>query len=141
MNGRVPSLRVPGTVSGDRADCGMGRADIDAEVTDEEEPARQSQNASQTPPHHHETGAYGKALPVSIRPATRATDAVLRPFREMPRVGITTWRWPSLAAAQGSPYEWESGIHPMWGSGGVWSIGMMLDDAGLLGAWPLSASC
>ncbi len=38
-------------------------------------------------------------------------------------VGITTWLWPALAAAQDRPYEWGSGMHPMWG---IWGIGMML---------------
>jgi len=38
-------------------------------------------------------------------------------------VGIMTWLWPSLAAAQDRPYEWGWGMHPMWG---VWGIGMML---------------
>ena len=41
-------------------------------------------------------------------------------------VGITAWLWPSLAAAQDRPYEWGSGMHPMWGIWGVWGIGMML---------------
>ena len=41
-------------------------------------------------------------------------------------VGITTWLWPALAAAQDRPYEWGSGMHPMWGIWGVWGIGMML---------------
>jgi putative membrane protein len=41
-------------------------------------------------------------------------------------VGITTWLWPALAAAQTRPYEWGPGMHPMWGIWGVWGIGMML---------------
>jgi len=41
-------------------------------------------------------------------------------------VGIMTWLWPSLAAAQDRPYEWGWGMHPMWGMWGVWGIGMML---------------
>jgi len=36
-------------------------------------------------------------------------------------VGIISWLWPSLAAAQDRPYGW--GMHPMWG---VWGVGMML---------------
>lgn len=31
--------------------------------------------------------------------------------------------WPSMVAAQERRYEWEWGMHPMWG---VWGIGMML---------------
>jgi putative membrane protein len=41
-------------------------------------------------------------------------------------VGIMTWWWPSLAAAQDRPYEWGWGMHPMWGMWGAWGIGMML---------------
>ncbi|SRR6266571_3350899 len=41
-------------------------------------------------------------------------------------VGIMTWLWPSLAAAQDRPSEWGWGMHPMWGMWGVWGIGMML---------------
>jgi putative membrane protein len=37
-------------------------------------------------------------------------------------IGITTWLWPALAAAQDRPYGWGPGMHPMWG---VWGIGMM----------------
>ncbi len=36
---------------------------------------------------------------------------------------ISSWLWPSLAAAQDRPYGWGWGMHPMWG---VWGIGMML---------------
>ena len=31
-----------------------------------------------------------------------------------------------MAAAQERRYEWEWGMHPMWGVWGVWGIGMML---------------
>lgn len=41
-------------------------------------------------------------------------------------IGITTWLWPTLAAAQDRPYGWGPGMHPMWGMWGVWGIGMML---------------
>jgi len=41
-------------------------------------------------------------------------------------VGIATWLSPGLAAAQDRPYDWGSGMHPMWGIWGVWGIGMML---------------
>jgi putative membrane protein len=41
-------------------------------------------------------------------------------------VGIIAWLWPSLAAAQGRPSEWGSGMHPMWGMWGAWGIGMMV---------------
>ena len=41
-------------------------------------------------------------------------------------VGISTWLWPSLAAAQDRPNEWGWGMHPMWGMWGAWGIGMML---------------
>jgi putative membrane protein len=32
--------------------------------------------------------------------------------------------WPSLVWAQGRPYEWGWGMHPMWW--GAWGFGMML---------------
>jgi len=41
-------------------------------------------------------------------------------------VGLMTWLWPSLAAAQDRPYDWGWSMHPMWGMWGVWGIGMML---------------
>jgi len=41
-------------------------------------------------------------------------------------VGMILWLWPSVAAAQERRYEWEWGMHPMWGMWGVWGIGMML---------------
>lgn len=33
---------------------------------------------------------------------------------------------PASAFAQQRSYEWGYGMHPMWGMGGVWGIGMML---------------
>jgi putative membrane protein len=38
-------------------------------------------------------------------------------------MGFLPWLGPSVAAAQERRYEWEWGMHPMWG---VWGIGMML---------------
>lgn len=36
------------------------------------------------------------------------------------------WLVPALAIAQPGSYEWGPGMHPMWGMGGAWGIGMML---------------
>ena len=41
-------------------------------------------------------------------------------------VGMVLWLWPSVAAAQERRYDWDWGMHPMWGMWGVWGIGMML---------------
>jgi putative membrane protein len=38
-------------------------------------------------------------------------------------VGLVLWLWPSVAAAQERRYDWEWGMHPMWG---MWGIAMML---------------
>jgi hypothetical protein len=38
-------------------------------------------------------------------------------------VGIMTWLWPALAAAQDRPYEWGWTMHPMWGMWGAWASG------------------
>ena len=40
--------------------------------------------------------------------------------------GILPSLWPSLAVAQERRFEWEWGMHPMWGMWGIWGIGMML---------------
>jgi putative membrane protein len=41
-------------------------------------------------------------------------------------VGLALGLWPSVAAAQGRPYDWGGGMHPMWGLWGVWGLGMMV---------------
>ena len=38
-------------------------------------------------------------------------------------MGLLPWLGPPVVAAQERRYEWEWGMHPMWG---VWGIGMML---------------
>jgi len=72
--------------------------------------------------------------PATVRRAYLGPDGVLPTIRngatliDLRTIDPETWLWlgPSVAAAQERRYEWEWGMHPMWGMWGVWGIGMML---------------